>query len=170
MVATTVNLTVTYVNGTAGVVANLTNFRTQAALALDGVTLVVGNRILVKDQPNASNQYRICKYKLGINVNYRHVSVIIGTLSTASLWMLTSIVTTVGTDSFTSAKIDQNSFTSILGTTTQIAVSVTDEVAANSIAANPVFPGTASVTISTGTTVQRPVTQTTGMLRFNTSL
>lgn len=188
LVSTTSNLTATYANGTAGVGATLTNFGAQAALVLDEVTLAVGNRVLVKDQATALQNGIYTVTNIGsVSTNWiltratdydsvaqtvrgDTVSVISGTLSTASLWMLTSIVTTVGTDSFTFAKTDQNSFTSILGTTNQIAVSVTAGVATISIASNPVLPGTASVTIPTGTTVQRPVTPTTGMFRFNTSL
>lgn len=49
--ATTVNLSNTYANGTAGVGATLT-FGT-AVTTLDGVTLTNGDRILVKDQTNA---------------------------------------------------------------------------------------------------------------------
>jgi hypothetical protein len=44
------NLTATYNNGTAGVGATLTNAGTQVALAIDGVTLSVGNRVLVYTQ------------------------------------------------------------------------------------------------------------------------
>ncbi len=47
---TTTALTVTYSNGTAGVGATLTNATTQAALVLDGVTMAVNDRVLVKDQ------------------------------------------------------------------------------------------------------------------------
>jgi len=50
LVATTVNLTATYSNGTAGTGATLTNSGTQAALVMDGITLAGGNRILVKDE------------------------------------------------------------------------------------------------------------------------
>jgi hypothetical protein len=50
LVATTVNLTATYSNGTAGVGATLTNSGTQAALVLDGITLAGGDRVLVKDE------------------------------------------------------------------------------------------------------------------------
>jgi hypothetical protein len=50
LVATTGALTVTYSNGTAGVGATLTNATTQAALSIDGVTLSVGNRVLVWNQ------------------------------------------------------------------------------------------------------------------------
>ena len=50
LTATTVNLTATYSNGTAGVGATLTNSGTQAALVLDGITLAGGDRILVKDE------------------------------------------------------------------------------------------------------------------------
>ena len=188
IVATIANLTATYANGTSGVGATLTNSGTQAALSLDGVTLSVGNRVLVKDQATAlqngiytvtntgsastnwiltrSTDYDVIVQTIRGDI----VSVISGTLSSASLWMLTSIVTTIGTDSFTFAKTDQNSFTSILGTTNQINVSVTAGIATISIAPNPVLPGTASVTIPTGTTVQRPGIPTAGMFRFNTSL
>jgi hypothetical protein len=48
--ATTANLTATYNNGTAGVGATLTNSGAQAALAFDGVTFSVGDRVLIKDQ------------------------------------------------------------------------------------------------------------------------
>jgi hypothetical protein len=44
------NLNATYNNGTAGVGATLTNAGTQAALVLDGVTLSVGNRVLIYTQ------------------------------------------------------------------------------------------------------------------------
>lgn len=44
------NLTATYSNGSSGVGATLTNAGTQVALAIDGVTLSVGNRVLVYTQ------------------------------------------------------------------------------------------------------------------------
>lgn len=49
-VATTAALTVVYDNGTSGVGATLTNAGAQAALVIDGVTLIATNRVLVKDQ------------------------------------------------------------------------------------------------------------------------
>jgi hypothetical protein len=53
-VATTANLSATYSNGTAGVGATLTNSSTQAALSIDGVTMVADDRVLVKDQSTAA--------------------------------------------------------------------------------------------------------------------
>jgi len=53
-VATTANLTATYSNGTAGVGATLTNSGTQAALTIDGITMVADDRVLVKDQSTAA--------------------------------------------------------------------------------------------------------------------
>lgn len=47
-----VNLTATYNNGTAGVGATLTNSGTQAALVIDGITMVVADRVLVYQQTN----------------------------------------------------------------------------------------------------------------------
>ena len=49
-VGTTANLTATYSNGSSGVGATLTNSGTQAALVIDGVTMVVNDRVMVKDQ------------------------------------------------------------------------------------------------------------------------
>lgn len=48
--ATTAALTVTYANGSSGVGATLTNAGTQAALTIDSIVAVVGDRVLVKDQ------------------------------------------------------------------------------------------------------------------------
>ena len=53
-VATTANLSSSYNNGSSGVGATLTNNTTQAALSIDGQTMVVGERVLVKDQSTAS--------------------------------------------------------------------------------------------------------------------
>lgn len=188
LVATTAALTATYANGTSGVGATLTNSGTQSALVIDGVTLTAGNRVLVKDQASqlqngiytvtnvgsSSTNWvltRATDYdSVAQTVRGDTVSVISGTASAASLWMLTSIIATIGTDSFTFAKTDRNSFTQIFGTTNQINVSVAAGVATISLANNPVLPGTASVTVPTGNTAQRPVTPTAGMFRFNTSL
>jgi hypothetical protein len=47
-----INLNATYNNGTAGVGATLTNAGTQAALVVDGVTLIVADRVLIYQQTN----------------------------------------------------------------------------------------------------------------------
>ena len=47
-------LTVTYDNGTAGVGATLTNAGTQAALVIDGITMVVDDRVLIYEQTDAT--------------------------------------------------------------------------------------------------------------------
>jgi hypothetical protein len=46
------NLNATYNNGTSGVGATLTNAGTQAALVLDGVTVIVADRVLIYTQTN----------------------------------------------------------------------------------------------------------------------
>lgn len=51
--ATTGAITVTYANGTAGVGATLTNAGTLAALTLDSIPAVIGDRVLIKDQAAA---------------------------------------------------------------------------------------------------------------------
>ena len=47
-------LTATYNNGTSGVGATLTNSGTQAALVIDGITMVVADRVLVYEQTDAT--------------------------------------------------------------------------------------------------------------------
>lgn len=50
LAASTTALTVTYSNGASGVGATLTNAGAQIALTLDGVTLAVADRVLIKNQ------------------------------------------------------------------------------------------------------------------------
>ena len=54
-VETTANLTAAYSNGSSGVGATLTNSGTQAAIVLDGVTLVANDRVMVQDQSNQAH-------------------------------------------------------------------------------------------------------------------
>ena len=49
-----INLNATYNNGTAGVGATLTNAGTQGALVIDGVTMVVDDRVLIYEQTTAT--------------------------------------------------------------------------------------------------------------------
>jgi hypothetical protein len=186
--ATTANLTATYDNGTSGIGATLTNSGTKTPLTLDDVNLSIGDRVLVKDQTLSLENgiYKVTVVgSLTINWELTRVSdyddfgqitkgdviaVVSGTISSSSLWMLVTSITTIGTDSFVFAKTDRNSFTSILGTPSQIKVDVLNGVATISIEPNPIIPGTASITIPTGTTLQRPPTPAVGMIRINTDL
>jgi len=188
LVATTDNLTATYANGTSGVGATLTNSGTQAALVIDGVTLAVGNRVLVKDQTAALQNGIYTVTNIGSTttnwvltratdfdspsqmVRGKTIDVISGSVNAAATWMLTSIVIAVGTDSITFAQLSNASVKGIVGTPNQIGVTIVNGIATVSIANNPVLPGNSSVTIPTGTSAQRPSTLTAGMLRFNTSL
>ena len=51
-VATTAALTATYANGVAGVGATLTNAGAQVGLQIDGITLALNDRVLIKNQVN----------------------------------------------------------------------------------------------------------------------
>jgi hypothetical protein len=51
--ASTTALTATYSNGVNGVGATLTNSGAMALLSLDGVTVVIGDRVLIKDQASS---------------------------------------------------------------------------------------------------------------------
>lgn len=63
-----------------------------------------------------------------------------------------------------------NLVTSITGTANQITASSATGAVTLSISSNPVIPGTGSLTIPNGTTVQRPASPTSGMERWNTTL
>lgn len=89
--ATVAALTATYDNGTAGVGATLTNSGTQAALQIDGVNAVNGDRILVKNQASAEQ-------------NGIYVVTDIGSIS--SNWVLTR-----ATDFDTATEVTPGAFT-----------------------------------------------------------
>ena len=188
-VATTANLTATYSNGTSGVGATLTNSGSFATLAIDGLNLAVGNRVLVKDQTTQIQNgiYTVTNAGSGAvawvltratdfdsvaqMVRGQTIEVHSGTINGVTIFMLTSNVTVVGSANITFNEITTSGISNALGTTNQIVVTIDSAgVATFSLATNPVLPGTASVTIPTGTTAQRPSTPTTGMLRLNTSL
>lgn len=188
LVATTANLTATYASGASGVGATLTNSGTQSALVIDEVTLAVGNRVLVKDQTASMQNGIYTVTNIGsVTANWvltratdfdspsqmvrgKVIDVISGMVNAVTAWMLTSIVTTVGTDSIIFAKLSQNGIMGVQGSTNQIVVTVNGNVATVSIAANPIIPGNAGITIPGGTTTQRPTNPVAGTLRFNTEI
>lgn len=116
-VATTANLTVTYANGAAGVGATLTNNGAQVALSIDGVALIVNDRVLVKDQTTQFQNgiYTVTDIGSGATnwimtraTDYDQapaeikpgniVPISQGTVNSNSLWLQTATVTTIGTD------------------------------------------------------------------------
>lgn len=78
--------TVTYNNGASGVGATITNAGTQAALVLDGYTVVTGDRVLIGNESNAA---------------YNGIYTVTNTGSVS-----TNFVLTRATDNNTSAKMD----------------------------------------------------------------
>lgn len=96
--ATTANLVATYSNGTSGVGATLTNNDTQAALVIDGVTLSVSDRVLIKNQSTASQN---------------GIYTVTDTGSVSTNWVLTR-----ATDFDTSAEIQGGDFVFVTGGTT----------------------------------------------------
>lgn len=63
--ATTANIDATYANGTAGVGATLTGKANGALAAIDGATLAVGQRVLVKNQTDAKQNGIYVVTKIG---------------------------------------------------------------------------------------------------------
>jgi hypothetical protein len=122
--ATTGPLTATYSNGTAGVGRTLTNADTQAAFAVDGVTVSVGQRVLVKNQASAfqNGLYTVTtagsgatNYVLTGATDYdqaaevltgSYVLVLEGTTQAQTLWSMTqSAAITMGTTGITFAQV-----------------------------------------------------------------
>ena len=116
VVASTAALTVTYNNGTSGVGATLTNAGAQAALSIDGVTLALNDRVLVKNQASTFQNGIYTATNLGSgSTNWvltratdydtaaeitpgDFVLIVSGTSNAQSQWMQTATVVTVGTD------------------------------------------------------------------------
>ena len=188
LVATVVNLTTIYVNGLSGVGATLTNSGAQIPLVIDGVTLALGDRVLVKDQTTALQNgiYTVTNIG-GTAVNWvltraadfdspsqiargDVVNIISGTVNAVTSWMLTSSVATVGTDSITFAELSENNIVNIDGTSNQIIVTINNNIATISIAPNPIIPGNAGITMPGGSTSERPNNPLPGTLRFNTEI
>tara|TARA_R110000851_G_scaffold189509_5_gene339750 strand:- start:100 stop:2895 length:2796 start_codon:yes stop_codon:yes gene_type:complete len=65
--ASTANLSAAYANGSSGVGATLTNNSTQAALVLDGLAAVQGNRVLIDQQSNAAHNGAYTVTTIGSN-------------------------------------------------------------------------------------------------------
>lgn len=125
-VATTAALTVTYNNGASGVGATLTNAGAMAALSIDGVSVSVNDRVLVKDQASTFQNgiYTVTNIGSGATnwVMTRatdfdtpteiqpgdFVIVTSGTVNTQTSWIQTATVVTVGTDAITWAQFTSN--------------------------------------------------------------
>ncbi len=119
-VATTGALTATYANGTLGVGATLTNATTQAAIAIDGVTLSLNDIVLVKNQASTFQNgiYKATTLGDGTHnwvltrvTNYDQTSEVVqgsyvvigaGTANVGTLWIMTAATPiTIGTNPIT---------------------------------------------------------------------
>lgn len=190
---TTTALAATYTpgqtTGNLGIGATLTATTLQEdGLAIDGVAAVVGQRVLVKDQTDTTQNgiYDVTNigsstvaWVLTRSTDFNTASemipgdviyIISGTINAVTSWMLTSTVVTVDTDPIVFTKTADSGITSILNVADQTTATVSGNVATIGLADNPVIPGTASLTIPAGTTDDRPTTITAGMIRWNTSI
>lgn len=145
--ATTTALTVTYANGAAGVGATLTNAGTQAAFALDGISLSATQRVLIKDQASQlqNGVYTVTTVGTGATnwvltraTDYDQtteittgsmIPVTMGTVNGSTLWIQTATVTAIGTDPivfqiFSSAPISTVQYDVLVGGANNTIVSV----------------------------------------------
>jgi hypothetical protein len=126
LAASTASLTGTYNNGTAGVGAFFTVTAT-GAFTLDGISIgTVGQRVLLKDQSSGFQNgiytatvvgsvgvspifTRALDYNSPSNINSTGaIPVQSGTVNALTSWLLTSTVTTVGTDALTYSRFSVN--------------------------------------------------------------
>lgn len=139
---TTTALTVTYNNGTSGVGATLTNAGALAALTLDGVAVVVGDRILVKDQASTFQNGVYVVTTIGTGAvawvltratDFDEAgdvdagdsfTVAFGTTNAKTQWIETAVVATIGTDAIT-FQSNVVAGTGILKTNNTVALNVT---------------------------------------------
>lgn len=115
-VATTANLTATYLNGASGIGATLTNSGALAALVIDGISVSTNDRVLVKDQSTTFQNgiYTVTNAGSGAvawiltrATDYDQPSEIkpgtlvvinTGTVNALTSWLETATVSAVGTD------------------------------------------------------------------------
>lgn len=128
--ATVSNLSATYNNGISGVGATLTNNGTLGVLIIDGVTQILDNRVLVRNQTISSQNgiYKVTNvgsasvawvltrtddYNSSTKITPGNmVAIQSGTKNTGTTWLQTANITTVGTDSiiFTQFSYGASSF------------------------------------------------------------
>lgn len=134
--ATTASLTATYNNGATGIGASLTG--TNIVLTIDGYTPGLNERFLYKSAPSSINfqqgvyfvsqlgvagltpwiAVRALDYDQPSDINNTGaIPVVSGTVNAATSWLLTSSVTTVGTDPLTYTQFTYNP-TTIITTST----------------------------------------------------
>lgn len=190
-VATTANLTATYINGSSGAGATLTNSGTQAVLSIDGLTLAVGSRVLVKNQTtNTQNGVYVVTDVGSASTNWvlsrsteldfytqfirgMVIQVFAGTTNSPKLFMQTNSVTVnIGSAAIVYSELVSSGVAGIQGTTNQINVSVASGVATLSIADNVRFGGTSGVGMIVGNNANKPTLANTfpGLFRINTDL
>ena len=115
--ATITNLNATYLNGTSGIGATLTNLGTFEAFSIDDQTPSINSRILVKNQTIAAENgiytlttvgdeltawilTRATDYNQSTEIiNGSVIPVINGTVNAVTSWLETATVNTIGTDS-----------------------------------------------------------------------
>lgn len=123
--ASTVNITGTYLNGTAGVGATFTITAT-GALSLDGVNPPFASRVLLKDQASGFQNgvytvtvvgttgvspvlTRSLDYNTAAEMNAGNlIPVINGTVNAITSWLQTATITTVGTDALVFTQYSKN--------------------------------------------------------------
>ena len=192
LAASTQNLVAVYANGNNGIGATLTysgSVQEQYYFQVDSYAdMPNGSRVLVKDQTVKSQNgvyvvtdkgsltvpwvlTRVSDYDTSDEMSRNQIIPILnGTTLAQTLWMNPNKVATVGTSDVTFNQFRSSGLLTAEGVTNQITVSILNGKLTIGLATDAVIPGNGALTIPKGTTVQRPTTPVSGMIRFNTSL
>lgn len=160
-VSTTTNLSADYDNGSSGINATLTNNSTQAALVIDGVTMLVNDRVLVQFQSDntqnglyyvstvgSSTTNWVLKRATDFNmpaqiIQYKVVLVNQGSTYAGLFFEETAAGPfTIGSSAITFAQFYAVSLSAILGTANQINVTQSSNTATLSLSSTLQLPGT----------------------------
>lgn len=186
--ATTQNMDGVYTPGSQGVGSTLTISLTNGTITIDGVEVLLTQRVLFKEQTTQLQNgiYVLTNINSGTSLatftratDYDSiekiapgdiVAVSSGTANAVTLWMQTSPMPSVDINPITFTLLAKAGGSLVVeGTPNEIDVTMSSGVATVAMSANPTIPGQAGMVLPQGDSTLRPPTPSSGTIRFNTN-